>query len=311
MTKPHVDPAMEAILEAGRANPAPAYEKIPLAEGRATFERFAAGWNADAPVLAGRRDLTVPTRRGDMAGHLYLPSGRTDLPLVLYVHGGGWTFGSIRTHDRAMAHLALEGDFAVLGIDYRLAPEHPYPAAIEDVADTIAALDKGLLGDEVDVSRLGISGDSAGAGISLGALLDPAIRERVSAAALFYGCYAPVFDTPSHAAFGGGDYMLTTARMRWYWRNWLGTLAENSATPATPARGDLAGLPPIYLNAAGLDPLRDETLDLARRLGEAGNDCRVDLFAGVCHGFMQMASRLPAALRAHRAGAAFLASHLQ
>lgn len=311
MTKAYVDPAMEAILEQGRANPAPDYSKLPLAEGRTTFERFAAGWNQDPPALTERRNVEVPTRWGRMAGRLYCPSQTADLPLVLYVHGGGWTFGSIRTHDRAMAHLALEGDFAVLGIDYRLAPEHPCPAAIEDVADTLKAIDKGLLGASIDVARLGISGDSAGAGISLGALLDPAIRERVSAAALFYGCYAPVFDTPSHAAFGGGDFQLTTARMRWYWRNWLGTAADDSVAAATPSRGDLSGLPPIYLNAAGLDPLRDETLDLAKRLGEAGNDCRVDVFAGVCHGFMQMASQLPAARRAHRAGAQFLAHHLK
>jgi acetyl esterase len=311
MTKIYIDPAMAAILERGRADPAPDYTKLPLAEGRATFERFAAGWNQDPPVIAERLDLTVPTRWGAMAARLYRPSPEHGLPLVIYVHGGGWTFGSIRTHDRAMAHLALEGSFAVLGIDYRLAPDHPYPAAIDDVADTLAALDSGILGERVDTSRLGISGDSAGAGIALGALLDPALRERISAAALFYGCYAPVFDTASHSAFGGGDFQLTTARMRWYWRNWLGALADDSVTPATPARCELAGLPPIYLNAAGLDPLRDETFDLARRLAEAGNDCRIDLFAGVCHGFMQMASRLPAARRAHRAGAEFLAEHLR
>ena len=311
MTKAYIDPAMAAILEKGRANPAPDYTKIPLAEGRMTFELFAAGWNQDPPALAERRDVDIPTRWGRMAGRLYRASHTADRPLVLYVHGGGWTFGSIRTHDRAMAHLALEGDFAVLGIDYRLAPEHPCPAAIEDVADTLKALDKGLLGDGIDVSRLGISGDSAGAGISLAALLVPAIRERISAAALFYGCYAPVFDTPSHLTFGGGDYQLTTARMRWYWRNWLGAAPEDGVSAATPSRGDLSDLPPVYLNAAGLDPLRDETLDLARRLGEAGNDCRVDVFAGVCHGFMQMASQLPAARRAQRAGAEFLAAHLQ
>lgn len=304
-----IDPAMAAILEAGKAAPAPDYTKIPLAEGRATFERFAEAWNREPPALAGRRDLEIPTRAGRMAARLYMPSSRKGLPLVIYVHGGGWTFGSIRTHDRAMAHLALEGDLGVLGIDYRLAPEHPCPAAIEDVVDTIAALDGGLLGDAADTAVYGIAGDSAGAGISLGALLDPALRARVGAAALFYGCYAPEFDTPSHKAFGGGDFQLTTARMRWYWSNYLGPGTPHPAAAAS--RGDLADLPPVYLNAAGLDPLRDETLDLARRLAEAGNDCRVDLFAGVCHGFMQMASRLPAALRAHRAGATFLAEHLR
>jgi acetyl esterase len=311
MSKTYVDPAMAAILESGRAAPAPDYTKMPLAEGRSTFERFAAGWNLDPPALAGRRNLEIPTGWGRMAARLYRPTHEQGLPLVLYIHGGGWTFGSIRTHDRAMAHLALEGGFVVLGIEYRLAPEHPFPAAIEDVAATLAALDNGLLGEDADVSRLGIAGDSAGAGIALGTLLDPTFRQRISAAALFYGCYAPVFDTPSHVAFGGGDFQLTTARMRWYWRNWLGDLADDSVTAATPARGNLTDMPPLYLNAAGLDPLRDETLELAKRLGEAGNDCRVDVFAGVCHGFMQMASRLPAARRAHRAGAEFLAAHLR
>jgi acetyl esterase len=298
-----VDAAMAAILADAAKMPAPDYTSLPLAEGRATFERLAAAWNIDAPGLAQIRTVNLPDGAGgSMRGRLFVPVPAEPLPLVVYLHGGGWTFGSVETHHRAMAHLAEDSGCAVLGIDYRLAPEYPYPAALDDVAAAVDAIADGALGAGIDARRMALAGDSAGAGIALASLKVHGVRARIAAATLFYGCYAPVFDTPSHKAFGAGGYLLTSERMRWYWKNWQGV---------APAAADLAGLPAIYLNAAGLDPLRDETFDLAKRLAEAGNDVRFDLYAGVCHGFMQMSQRLPAARRALRDAGEFLKSRLQ
>jgi len=299
MSEVYLHPEMAAILAGGGA--APDYPNMPLVEARTTFERLAANWNTAIPALGESRDLEIPAAGGQIRARLLRPTLERNRPVIVFVHGGGWTFGSIDTHRGSMARLAIESGACVLGIDYRLAPEHPCPAAIDDTLDTLDAVRAGLLGDTVDPSRVGLAGDSAGAGISLGVLTSSRGRNRVRAAALFYGCYAPIFDTPSHAAFGGGAYLLTTARMRWYWGNWRG-----------PARlPDLNGLPPLYLNAAGLDPLRDESLDFARALGEAGNDVRLDLFAGVCHGFMQMSAKLETARTAHRAAGCFFAERLQ
>lgn len=293
-----VHPEMAAILASGA--PAPDYQGLPLAEARAVFERMNAPWNGDAPALPEIRELAIATPGGTMRARLYRPSSAARRPCVVCVHGGGWTFGSCDTHHGSMARLAIESGVCVLGIDYRRAPEHPYPVAIEDTHAALDALARGVAGDAVDPARLALAGDSAGAAISLLTATNTPWRSRLKALALFYGCYLPVFDTASHKAFGVG-YGLTTARMRWYWENWRG--------PA--ALPDLAGLPPVYLNAPSLDPLCCETLDLARALAGAGNDVRLDLYAGVIHGFMQMSGKLEPARRAHAAAGKFLSEKLK
>lgn len=299
MSNVYVHPEMAAIMAAG--GPAPDYPNMNLAEARPTFVKLNEGWNADRPAVAETRDLSIERPWGKMRAKLLRPTTAKNLPVLLFVHGGGWTFGSIDSHLGSMTRLAVESGAAVLGIDYRLAPEHPFPAAIDDTRAALDAIAGGLLGDAVDVSRIAVGGDSAGAGITLLTLAGHEWRKRVRAACLFYGCFTPMFDTASHAKFGPGGYGLTSARMRWYWDNWRG--------PATLP--DLTGLPKLYLSAAALDPLRDETPDLANKLAEAGNDVRLDVFAGVCHGFMQMSSKLEPARKAHRVAGQFLAEALK
>lgn len=293
-----IHPEMAAILASGP--PAPDYQSLPLAEARMIFERMNAPWNESAPALPEIRDLAIPTPRGAMAARLFRPSLAANRPCVVFAHGGGWTFGSIETHRGTMARLAIESGACVLGIEYRLAPEHPFPAAIEDAQAALEALAGGVAGAAVDPSRLALAGDSAGAAISLLTAATPPWRSRLRAVALFYGCYLPVFDTASHRTYGTG-YGLTTARMRWYWGNWCG--------PASLP--DLAGLPPAYLSAPALDPLCCETLDLARALAGAGNDAKLDIYAGVIHGFMQMSAKLEPARAAHKAAGKFLSEKLE
>jgi acetyl esterase len=242
--------------------------------------------------------MPVPGPAGSLAARLFRPPGGRRLPLVVYLHGGGWTMGSIESHDRVMRSLALHGDAAVLGIDYRLAPEHPFPAALDDALAAVAFARGGGLGEGVDASRLALAGDSAGANIALGALL--ALRDRglpqADTACLFYGCYAPVFDTPSHRRFGGGEWLLSTKVMRWYWGNYIGPADPARLPPSlAPLHADLAGLPPLYLDAAGLDPLLDDTTLLADRLAHAGNRFTLDIVPGVVHGFLRFSRDLPAA----------------
>ena len=168
--------------------------------------------------------------------------------------------------------------------DYRLAPEHPAPAAIEDLLAVIADLDRVA----APGAALVLCGDSAGANIALAAALArPA--HRATLLSLLYGCFAPNFDTPSHLRNGDGSYGLSTERMRWYWRNWLGAGADRRASPLD---ADLAGLPRCHLVAAGLDPLCDDSLMLADRLAQHGVACRLDIVPGVVHGFLQMTGKL-------------------
>ena len=309
---PVVSPATAAILERARGIPAVDYPSIPLPEGREAFIRPNEPRNQPVPPIAHVRALAVPGAGGIMRGRLYRASADPTQPLILFVHGGGWTFGNVDTHDRCMRLFAIESGAAVLGIDYRLAPEHPFPAALDDTLATLDWLVRDGAAEGLEPTRIALAGDSAGANIALATLIALRDRRRWSpvAAALFYGCYAPLPDTNSHRRFGDGAFLLTTERMKWYWRNYLGALDVTSNTLATPLRANLHGLPRLFLNAAGLDPLLDDTLLLAMRLAHAGTACELDIVPGVVHGFLQQTHEEPAAMAALRRAARHLAAAL-
>ena len=302
-----VDPDMLPILEAIRAAPPVDYAAMPIGEARAVWNSGVAPWCMLAPAVRHVDDLTIAGAAGPMRARLYRPEDGI-LPLIVFIHGGGWTFGSVDLHEVEARSLALASGAAVLAFDYRLAPEHPFPAPVDDVRAVLAAVGEGALGGSVDASRIALAGDSAGANLALGALL--ALRDGgaagIAGAALFYGCFTPQSDSESHRLFGKGDFGLSTARMDWYWRNFLGT--ANSAPPvlAAPLDAALAGLPPLHLVAAGLDPLRDDTLALAEALSAADVSHDLVTVPGVIHGFLGRAPKLPAARRALASAGAFL-----
>ncbi|GGG48563.1 alpha/beta hydrolase [Chelatococcus composti] len=303
---PSLDPHFRPIYERMRTAPAIDYRAMPIGEARKTFEALAQPWNEGAPALAAVREFTVRTAAGQMRARLYEPAADALANgLVVYVHGGGWTFGSVDTHDGTMRNLAQASGCAVLGMDYRLAPEHPFPAPLDDVLAALAFAADGGLGRPVDMGRIALAGDSAGANLALAALLARRDRRQTlpPTAALFYGCYAPIFDTASHERLGDGSFFFSTAIMQWYWGNFLGPLPADTAALAAPLRASLQGLPPLYLNAAGLDPLLDDTLLLAEKLAHAGIPFRLDVFPGVVHGFLRMTRELPAAQAAIAAAA--------
>jgi acetyl esterase len=283
-----------------------------MAEARATFDRGAAPWSPLAPEVAAVEDLILPGAEAPIRARLYRPANGV-LPLVIFLHGGGWTFGSLDTHENETRHLAVASGAAVLAIAYRLAPEHPFPAPLDDVLAVIKAVQGGVLGDAIDPNRLALAGDSAGANLALGAML--ALRDAgpqtACCAVLYYGCFAPIFDTESHRLWGDGAFGLSTARMRWYWQNFLGGQRAGPSVQATPLEADLAGLPPLYLVAAGLDPLHDDTLLLAERLKRAGAAHELEIVPGVIHGFLRFTSRLGVARRSFEAAGAFLTTNFK
>jgi acetyl esterase len=307
--KTFVDPQMQMILDRLRASPGIDFKTLPIAAARQQSDAATIPWSEGAPAIPSN-DLTVDVGTHQMRARLYRPVKAPIRSLIIYVHGGGWTFGSIDTHDGTMRNLAVASRVPVLGIDYRLAPENPFPAPLEDVLAAIAFVEAGGIGTSLAASTLAVAGDSAGANLALAALLT---RRNVglpslASAALFYGCYAPDFTTASHAQFGGGDYLLTSVNMRWYWNNFLGPEGDHTTSLATPVTQDLCGLPPLYLSAAGLDPLRDDTFALAERLADAGVSFRCDHVPGVVHGCLRMTRELEAARRMIASGADFIVS---
>jgi acetyl esterase len=291
---PH--PQMRAILDEMHAAPAVDPRTLPIAEARAAFERNNIAANSPLPPM--QRTEVSP---GDVPCALVTPPDASP-GLIVFVHGGGWTFGSPATHDRFARLLALEAGVAVLSPDYRLAPEHPCPAAIEDVLAVLAH----LADVPHAVGPVALCGDSAGANIALGTALNrPAVD--IVALSLLYGCFAPIFDTPSHQRNGDGQFGLSTDKMRWYWANWLGAANDPRAAPL---EADLAGLPRTHLLAAALDPLCDDSLLMAERMARHGVAVRLDVVPGVIHGFLQMTARLEPAMKAAKMIGAELRSAL-
>lgn len=309
---PFVTPATSAILTRNRAAPPVDYASMPIAEARKAFIRLNEFWNEQPPAGVDAHAFSIPGAKAAMRARLYRAGNDARAPVIVYVHGGGWTFGNVDTHDRCMRILALESGANVLGIDYRLAPEHPFPAAMDDTLAALEWLGRSGAQEGMQPARVALAGDSAGANIALATMAT--LRDRggwsPATAALFYGCFAPIFDTASHRRFGDGSFGLSTARMRWYWRNYLGALPEATTALAAPLRADLRGLPRLFLNAAGLDPLLDDTMMLASQLAHAGTPCEVDVVPGVSHGFLQQTREEPAALAALQRAGRFLRAAL-
>ncbi len=281
-------------------------------QAQANFHCTSARWNA----VNGKRFhiayFSVPCPTRQMAAVRIARRKGACPGTLLYLHGGGWVFGSIQTHLGAMARLAEATGLTVIGIDYGLAPQHPFPAGLNDAAWAWRWLRAGSQPMQLQGPWL-ISGDSAGANIALSLMLDlnQAGEPLPDAALLFYGVYSADHQSPSHKQCGGGQFGLSSEKMAWYRKLYLSGSRQNPDDPrVSPALARLEGLPPIFLNAAGLDCLRDDSVLLARRLSEAGVPHRFSVVEGVTHGFMQMGSELPQAAAAFQDAAKFVTTVL-
>ena len=302
----YLAPGMQTCVDELRAANAPQPQTLPLPVVRQNMEDQAARWNAYPVDGVTHTDTVI----AGLQVRVYQPASALPAHAMVYLHGGGWTAGSISTHDNMVRRLAAACGMAVLSVDYRLAPEHPAPAAVQDTLAVVDALTRGAAGLRFDTTHLCLGGDSAGANIALGALVAMKARGGVLpfAALLLYGCFAPLFDTWSNQQYGNGDWGLSTSRMQWYWANHLGPLPQDDPV-AAPLHADLRGLPMLYITVAGLDPLAEDSFLLARRCIEQGVRTIVDPVPGVIHGFGKYAPVVPAAAAAlRRAGHALRAA---
>ncbi|MDN3356214.1 alpha/beta hydrolase [Actinomadura sp. DC4] len=240
-----------------------------------------------APVtLPEGQDRTVPGRAGDVPVRVFTP------PVVrgvyLHIHGGGWTLGTAAAQDVLLWRLAQAAELAVVSVDYRLAPEHPYPAGPDDCEDAARWLVAGAA-REFGTDRLAIGGESAGAHLAVVTLLrlgDQAAAFR--AAQLTFGAY-DLSMTPSQRQWGELNLSLSTPIMAWFYDQFLpGTSAEERRRPdVSPLYADLSGLPPARFVVGTQDPLLDDTLFMAARWEAAGNGAVLEVVAEAAHGFLQ------------------------
>ena len=290
------DPEMLAVL-ASLDEAAAAQEPVrmadPMEPQRAVNDRLGIAAAGAGPEVAAVADHFIPARGRDIRCRLYRPAARGTLPVLVYLHGGGWVWSSIDTHDRLARDLAVASGAAVLSVDYALAPEARFPQAVLECATVVRHLGQAGAAWGLDPARIAIGGDSAGGNLALGAALllrdtaGPALRGILA----FYPVCDVDFTAPSYREFAEG-YGLTTARMQECWAAYLGTAADRWNPLAAPLRGRLAGLPPVLIQLAELDVLRSEGEAMAQALREAGVPVESETFPGMAHGFVRHTRRI-------------------
>lgn len=298
-----VDPQIQQLLDAMAQMDVPAFEDQTPESVREAYRGFGA-MSAGRPDVGSVDDRTIPGPAGDIPIRTYSPPGAPggDGPFggLVWYHGGGWVVGDLETHDNTCRVLCAEAGVVVVAIDYRLAPEHPFPAGSDDAWAALewVASKGGELG--LDPSRLAVGGDSAGG--NLAALVAIRARDEGGPALKLQLLVYPGTDlTMGHPSIveNGEGYFLTAADMRWFADHYLGAEREHG-DPSDPrvsplAVDDLRGLPPAVVVTAGFDPLRDEGDAYAARLASAGVPVIHDENPTMIHGFFQMAELVPAA----------------
>ena len=302
-----VDPAAQVILDMLEQAGGPDISEQTPAEARAMIGNFAA-MQAGAPEPARVENRAVPGPGGDIPVRIYAAAG-DNLPVLVYFHGGGWVIGDLDSHDGTCKQLLSElGDAVIVAVDYRLAPEHKYPAAAEDCY--AAAKWVAENGSEIgaDGSRLAVCGDSAGGNLS--AVVSQMARDRGGPAIAAQVLHCPVtdhgYEWPSYSENAEG-YLLTRASMVWFWNHYLPSEEAGNEAYASPYKAaNFAGLAPALVQTAELDPLRDEGEAYAEKLQAAGGEAVVNRYDGNIHDPFMMFAAIPAGAAALKEAAEFI-----
>ena len=287
---PDYEAMLKQLAEAGGPN----LIEMPPPAAR---ELFRAMQPAPAALGEGVRNVSIPGPGGELGLRVYTPPGEGPFPIAMMFHGGGWVIGDLDTADTQSREVSEGTGAVVVSVDYRLAPEHRFPAAAEDCYAATCWAHENAASLRGDPERLAVVGDSAGG--NLAAVVALMARDRQGPAIGFQVLVYPVtdgvaFDTPSYRDNAEG-YLLTAEAMRWFWDHYADT-ADRANPYASPARADdLSNLPPALVLTAEFDPLRDEGEAYATRLKAAGNRVECERLDGLIHGFFAQGAVVPAA----------------
>jgi acetyl esterase len=260
-------------------------------------ELFAAMTMPSEIACAHIEDRAIPGPHGGIPVRIYRPAGDAPKPTVVYYHGGGWVIGGLDTHDSTCRALANAADALVVSIDYRLAPEHTFPAAVDDSFAALQWVAEHAAELGGDPARIAVAGDSAGG--NLAAVMAQQARDAGGPGLCFQLLVYPVteheFERPSWTENATG-YFLTTDAMRWFFFHYLRTADDGADPRVSPMRArDLAGLPPAFVVTAEFDPLRDQGMAYAEALVAAGVPVTAEVYEGMFHGFFAMTAMIDAA----------------
>ncbi len=279
-------------------------------EMRARVEAERAWWNADRPELARIVNTQMPGPNGPVPVRLLYPNTLDPVPVVVYLHGGGWVVGSLETHGRAMHYLALQTGACVVAVDYSLAPEVRFPGALEEIVAVTRHCRDHASEHRFCPARIAIAGDSAGGNLAIAAALK--LRETdpdlLKALGLIYPVAGADFETESYRTLS--QYGLTRDGMLQYFNLYLRGPEDYENPLAVPMKADLANLPTTYVYAAGLDVLRDDSIGLDAKLRAAGVPGHLEIFEGVPHAFLSLTRTVAASHKLIRACARDLSKTL-
>lgn len=319
MSLPNIDAEMAnalAEMQARVQGLAPITEGVdPMAKVR---ERYLFGrryWNHDAPELAEVTNHVIATPERQIPIRIYRPSVETPLPVLVFSHGGGFVVGNLDSHDKICRLLALSSGVAVLAVDYALAPEYKFPRPLVEVRAVLDALPRLAKDHGLDPTRIALGGDSAGASISLGVALElkdeaPQLFQTLRTLILYYGNYGLGIESDSARKFGAPEYGLDLEKMKFYRASYVENAADHDDPRLNQLQANLAGLPPTFVAAAGLDPLLDNAPALVEKLRAASVVHELKIYDGVLHGFLHLTRTVSKARQALEDGAKALRTSL-
>jgi acetyl esterase len=292
-----MDPKAQIVGEFVKSIRVPGYYP-PLPELRQQLRTMVTLMDEPAPPLPRVEDIRIPGPAGEIPARVYAPSVGAALPVVAYFHGGGWVQGDLETHHGLCARLAKHGGVLVVAVDYRLAPEHKFPAAVEDCLAAYRWLRVHGRDVGADPGRVAVAGDSAGGNLS-------AVVSQLAAGGgtpvptcqvLIYPAVDFSTETDSHRELVDG-HVIPRDRIMWYGEQYLRSDADKADLRASPLRApSLAGQPPALIVTAGFDPLRDEGRAYGDRLREAGVDVVYREYPGQIHAFVSLTKAIPQGL---------------
>ncbi|MFM0483247.1 alpha/beta hydrolase [Paraburkholderia strydomiana] len=310
-----LNPKIEQVLDMIARAKRPKLHEMTAQAARASYEKSAPILEiASAPMFAVE-DLRVPTRDGaTIRARLYQavePSWAEPAPALIYYHGGGFTVGSVDTHDALCRMFARDGKCAVLSVDYRLAPEHKFPTAVNDAFDALVWLHAHAAEFGIDAGRLAVGGDSAGGTLAtVCAVLARDAGIALSLQLLIYPGTTGYQETDSHSRLADG-FLLSGETIQWFFDQYVREASDRDDWRFAPLDGtrgapEFGGLAPAWIATAEYDPLSDEGDAYAKKLRDHGNEVTLRRYPGMIHEFFKMGAFVPDVAHAHAEAAAAL-----
>ena len=298
----NLDPVAEALVNNIRASGFPGWSSLPIDQARAVILQMKA-LAGEPEAVARVEDICIPgSGSGEILARLYIPESQAPTPVMVYMHGGGWVLGDYTSVDVLVRRLANRSKCAILSVNYRLAPEHKYPSALDDVDSALKWVRANAMQWALDADRLAVGGDSSGANLAAAASI--LCRDRGGPTLAFQLLVYPALDRNYHTAsynrFGDGALsLLSRADVIWFHGHYVNRAEELDLPYVSPLRAaSFSHLPPTLLVCAEIDPLLSESIDFAVRLKEAGVPVQVKIYPGMFHGFWRVGGVLSQASQA-------------